>query len=215
MGESKMRRRGIVIFVAMMMVTIVLLTGCGSGNSDNNSNSGTASAGSSYNMSEEMKMSDRGDMNDGDAPAVVATSGEAFANRASTSEGASVAPQLSEPANNGLITNTRKLIYRANVTMEVEEYGKAQTELFNLVTLSGGYMLTFNDFRNSYEEGGTFVVKVPANGFQSFLTGLEKLKKDDEFQRNVQGQDVSEEYVDLEARLKAKQVVEVRLLSLM
>src|SRR5690606_38457488 len=62
---------------------------------------------------------------------------------------------------------------------------------------------------------GSFVIKVPASGFQSFLTGLEKLKKDEEFQRHVQGQDVTEEYVDLTSRLKAKQVVEARLLSFM
>jgi hypothetical protein len=41
------------------------------------------------------------------------------------------------------------------------------------------------------------------------------LKKGDKFQRNVRAQDVTEEYVDLESRLKAKQVVESRLLSFM
>src|SRR5690606_81422 len=107
----------------------------------------------------------------------------------------------------------RKLIYNANVTMEVEEYGQAQTELNNLIALSGGYLLSFNDNQTNYELGGTFTIKIPSSGFQSFLTQLEELKKDDKFQRNVRAQDVTEEYVDLESRLKARQVVEQRLLS--
>jgi Flp pilus assembly protein TadB len=42
---------------------------------------------------------------------------------------------------------------------------------------------------------------------------LEKISPS--YQRNVQGQDVTEEYVDLSSRLKAKQVVETRLLAFM
>lgn len=110
----------------------------------------------------------------------------------------------------------RKLIYNASVTMEVADYGAAQTELFNLVTLSGGYLLNFSDTQSRYELGGTFVIKVPSRGFQSFLSNLEQLAlKPEEVQRSVWGQDVTEEYVDLSSRLKAKQVVEERLLSFM
>lgn len=110
----------------------------------------------------------------------------------------------------------RKLIYNASVTMEVEDYGAAQTELFNLVPLSGGYLLNFSDTQTRYELGGNFVIKVPSQGFQSFLSNLEKLaKKPEEVQRSVWGEDVTEEYVDLTSRLKAQQAVEERLLSFM
>lgn len=110
----------------------------------------------------------------------------------------------------------RKLIYNASVTMEVEDYGAAQTELFNMIPLAGGYLLSFSDTQTRYEIGGNFVIKVPSQGFQSFLANLEKLAmKPEEVQRSIWGQDVTEEYVDLTSRLKAKQVVEERLLTFM
>ena len=85
-----------------------------------------------------------------------------------------------------------------------------------MVSLAGGYMLNFSDTQTKYELGGIFVIKVPSSGFQSFVNKLEELKKKDTVpQRNVKGQDVTEEYVDIQSRLKAKQVVESRLLSFM
>ncbi|GAF06270.1 hypothetical protein JCM16418_220 [Paenibacillus pini JCM 16418] len=50
-------------------------------------------------------------------------------------------------------------------------------------------------------------MKVPADGFSSFLGKIEKIKHKT-IQRSMEGQDVSEEYVDLESRLKAKQLME-------
>jgi len=109
----------------------------------------------------------------------------------------------------------RKIIYSAEVVMEVEDFDRAQTELDNLIALSGGYLLHFNDSRNVREIGGQFTIKVPSDGFKSFLGELEKLKKGNDFRRNVRGEDVTEEYVDLAARLRAKEAVEARLLELM
>ncbi|OCT17106.1 hypothetical protein A8709_24285 [Paenibacillus pectinilyticus] len=107
----------------------------------------------------------------------------------------------------------RKLIYRANLVMPVEDYSKAQTALRDLVALSGAYILQFSENANTGERGGTYTIKVAAGGFVSMLDGLEKLSPS--LQRNVQGQDVTEEYVDLSSRLTAKQLVETRLLSFM
>ncbi len=95
----------------------------------------------------------------------------------------------------------RKLIYRANLVMPVEDYSKAQTALRDLVALSGAYILQFSENANTGERGGTYTIKVAANGFVSLLDGLEKMSPS--LQRNVQGQDVTEEYVDLSSRLKA------------
>ncbi|MGG6311318.1 DUF4349 domain-containing protein [Paenibacillus macerans] len=106
----------------------------------------------------------------------------------------------------------KKLIYRANVVMEVKDYSKAQSEIRNLVTLTGGYIVEFSENQSQHELGGTFVLKVPSAGFSSFLDRLEKLQPET-MQRSMQGQDVSEEYVDLESRLKVKQAMEARYLK--
>ncbi|NBD22808.1 DUF4349 domain-containing protein [Paenibacillus glycinis] len=108
----------------------------------------------------------------------------------------------------------RKIVYRGNVTMEVEAYDAAQTALRDLIHLSGGYLLKFADQKTSTEKGGTYTIKVPAAGFDGFLSGLEKIKHLS-YQSSAQGTDVTQEYVDLGARLKARQVVEARLLDFM
>jgi hypothetical protein len=109
----------------------------------------------------------------------------------------------------------RKVIYKGNLTMEVPNYEAAQVEINNLVTLSGGYILQFAENQSTADQSGNYVIKVPASGFSSFIRDLEKIKTVSKIRRNIQGQDVSEEYVDLASRLKAKQVVEARLLSFM
>ncbi|AZK47872.1 DUF4349 domain-containing protein [Paenibacillus lentus] len=106
----------------------------------------------------------------------------------------------------------KKLIYRANVVMEVKDYGYAQSEIRNLVAMSGGYIVEFTENQSKHEQGGTIILKVPSSGFSSFLDRLEKLEHES-MQRGMQGQDVSEEYVDLESRLKVKQAMESRYLQ--
>jgi hypothetical protein len=128
---------------------------------------------------------------------------------------ASMAPMAVTPAigTDSSAGFNRKLIYKANLVMPVEDYGKAQTQLRDLVALSGAYILQFSENANVGERGGNFTIKVDAKGFASLLDGLEKISPS--LQRNVQGQDVTEEYVDLDSRLKAKQSVEARLLAFM
>lgn len=75
--------------------------------------------------------------------------------------------------------------------------------------------MQFSENQSTVEKSGNYVIKVPANGFSSFIRDLEKIKTVSDIRHNIQGQDVAEEYVDLSSRLKAKQVVEARLLAFM
>ncbi|BBI34684.1 DUF4349 domain-containing protein [Cohnella abietis] len=108
----------------------------------------------------------------------------------------------------------RKVIYRASLVMKVENFKTVEEELLNLIHLGGAYVLQFSDSRNKDEVGATYVIKVPSEGFSPFLEKLQKIKSL-KFEREVEGSDVTEEFVDLDARLKAKQVVESRMLGFM
>lgn len=108
----------------------------------------------------------------------------------------------------------RKVIYKANLVMKVEKFTDAEEQLLNLIHLSGAYVLQFSDSRNTDETGATYVIKVPSEGFSPFLEKLQQIKSL-KFERQVEGSDVTEEFVDLQARLNAKQAVEARLLAFM
>ena len=56
----------------------------------------------------------------------------------------------------------------------------------NTVTLSGGYIVNFSETQSSSEKGGTFIVKVPANGFSSFIDRLENIAHES-LQRSIEG----------------------------
>ncbi len=219
MNEKRILQRWWVYGIGLLILSMVLV-GCSSSNNsnagnskssmDNFSNEASPESPASMEFNEIEAEDQRGDsivQSDSKEEMDIATEEPTSGSDNNTSIGATASD---------LSAYDRKLIYNANVVLEVEDYGDAQTRLFNMVTLAGGYMLNFNDMMSEYESGGNFVIKVPSKGFHSFVNKLEELKKEDtKAQRNIQGKDVTEEYVDIASRLKAKQVVEGRLLSFM
>ncbi len=106
------------------------------------------------------------------------------------------------------------MIYKANITAEVENFAKARSSLHSLVTRYQGYILSSSEYESEKEKGGNIVIRIPQSGFSSFLDDLDKLATKVPV-RSIEGQDVTEEYVDLSSRLKARQAVEARLLQFM
>ncbi|WNR46432.1 DUF4349 domain-containing protein [Paenibacillus roseipurpureus] len=211
-------------WIAVIVLVVGVLTGCGSTSSKEDRSPSTASSSEMKMVQPEVatSMNQAGGAKDSVAakvaPAAMASVADANKKQSETSD-LKAAPSS---APNAVLAATgseqdagfnRKLIYHANIVMPVEDYVKAQTALRDLVALSGAYILQFSENASTNEKGGTFTVKVAAKGFVSLLDGLEKLSPS--IQRNVQGQDVTEEYVDLSSRLAAKQLVETRLLSFM
>ena len=112
------------------------------------------------------------------------------------------------------VKTDRKLIYEAQLRMEVADYGAAKEKLNRFIAQSQGYVLQFSDQETDSERGGSYVIKIPAVGFQSFIDELGKWESIS-YTRQYSANDVTEEYVDLQARLKARRTVESRLLSFM
>lgn len=211
-----MRKKKGSALLAGCLLAIGLLAGCGSSKSADNAMS-TESAPASAPKQESLLA------NSADSSATAAGSTEKKDSAQATSGMANVQSGAGAPASGqgsaslagqeGAATD-RQIIYKANVTMEVAEYGSAHTEINNLVHLSGGFLLQFSENRTDYEQSGMLVVKVPSKGFSGFLADLEKMKPKS-IQRSVQGQDVTEEFVDLSSRLKAREAELARLFSFM
>ncbi|RAV19798.1 DUF4349 domain-containing protein [Paenibacillus contaminans] len=201
--------------VAALLITAALLAGCSgeSGQSSNAANELAAPQGMADNAAGSKEKAD----DSAKAPAEGQGTAAADKNQASPAA-ASAQPRTAGSTGSGMgdasDAISRKLIYKANIAMEVKSYDDAQTEIQNLITLNGGYMLVFSENQTQNEKSGNFTIKVPANGFSTFLADLAKIGHL-KLQRSVQGQDVTEEYVDLSSRLKGKEVEEARLLAFM
>lgn len=213
-------KKGLLLFLSALLFFAVLLAGCGSQASEDKATSNTANSEAA--MDNAAQEADQGSQTQAEAsqangngssakeaPASDLTVTDQNGRSGYAATGAGTAPQ---PGEEDAIR--RKVIYHANLTMEVEDYAAIQTEIRNMVALSKGYVLQFSDSKTLHEVGGQFVLKIPSGGFFSFITELEKLKPK-LLQRSVEGQDVTEEYVDLSSRLIAKQAVETRLLKFM
>jgi hypothetical protein len=106
----------------------------------------------------------------------------------------------------------RKIIYNADIDLVVEDFAKAEAALMRLMEENKGYLASA-DVTGSpgRQRSGTWKVRVPIERFQRFVDSLIKLG---ELQhRRTNSQDVTEEFYDLEARIKNKKVEEARLLK--
>lgn len=205
------------LWIAVSMLIVLLVSGCSSGSQDKSAG-GAADAPTQSSMADQASNTDGGAKeakkgSPGESNEIVEepASGDAKLPNMPSPAQASGAGFSSQDVSNAL---NKKLMYKANIVMEIQDYGKAQSEVRNTVTLSGGYIVNFSETQSSNEKGGTFIVKVPANGFSSFLNRLENIAHEN-LQRSIEGQDVTEEYVDLESRLKAKQVMEEQYVAFM
>ncbi|MFX3633138.1 MAG: DUF4349 domain-containing protein [Candidatus Pristimantibacillus sp.] len=190
-------------YLLLFMMFIILLVSAGCSSSDNNNSASST-------KSEDSSASEvRGESGSTEA----AKAETALPSGGGNSDGGigDIAPSDSSGADSGF---NQKLIYKAELTMEVGNYDTAVTELRNAIHQSGGYILQFQDGQYKNEKGSTYTIKVPSVGFMAFIERLEGIEHK-RFERQVGATDVTEEYVDLESRLKAKQIVEERLLGFM
>ncbi len=108
---------------------------------------------------------------------------------------------------------TQKMIYTANIDLTVKNYNNAKNDLEKLVSKYKGYMVHSTE-RSEKNIEGRFTYRIPQDKFNAFIKELPKLSKSPP-SIEINGTDVTEEMVDLQSRLKAKQALEKRLLELM
>ncbi|ERI08572.1 DUF4349 domain-containing protein [Aneurinibacillus aneurinilyticus] len=109
------------------------------------------------------------------------------------------------------------MVYQAELSLNVKDLATSQKSLTQLVEKMNGYIVEANSYNQGEENSllnGNFRIRIPNAKFNAFLEETEKLALK-VANRTIQGRDVTEEYIDLEARLASKQVLEKQLLGLM
>ncbi len=108
----------------------------------------------------------------------------------------------------------RKIILTASLQLVVQETDKTVDRIRSLVSADGGYVVSANIWRDGETIRGNLQVRVPADKIDPFLADVKKLAVRVE-REETGGQDVTEEYVDLQARLTNLQAAEKELRELM
>ena len=109
-------------------------------------------------------------------------------------------------------TASRKIVYTAEIALVVDDFAKLESMIVKLVGDGGGYVAD-SDVSGSAGSNrfASWKVRVPIERFQAFLDSAAKLGE--LTRRRLDSQDVTEEYYDLDARIKNKKVEEARLLK--
>ena len=112
----------------------------------------------------------------------------------------------------------RKIIRNAELTIELDALDEAQRKLTSIAESHGGFVVT-SESRQRDAGGGqpaaaTVEMRVPAPRFDAAVSQIRALGGSVR-QEKTTGRDVTEEYIDLEARLRAQRALEAQFLEIM
>ncbi|MGI6207374.1 MAG: DUF4349 domain-containing protein [Anaerolineae bacterium] len=113
-----------------------------------------------------------------------------------------------------LATEERKIIRTGEIVGRFEDVQGAVAEIQARVQGAGGYVVTSNVYANGDDLNASMSVRVPAEQFDRMMEDLAGLAVKVE-RTSTSGDDVTEEYFDLESRLKALRATEAQLLLLL
>lgn len=172
---------------------LVALTACGGGSAATDS-SQTASGGAASEASFDAAAAASPDAAEGSATAASAPMVEAAQRSAQQ-----------QPLD-------RLVIRTATQQLVVENVDEAEAHVRQIAADRGGYVLSSSASGEAEARNATITIKVPSTSFDETLTALAGLAQKVESQQ-VEGKDVTDEYVDLQSRLRNLRALEARLLQ--
>src|SRR5690606_35921493 len=108
----------------------------------------------------------------------------------------------------------QKIIKTARLALETQDVEATHKNILRLASQYKGLVQSDNSGKDYNRIYKNLIVRVPTENFQQFIDGIsEGVTYFDH--KDISRQDVSEEFIDLEARLKAKRILEERYLELL
>jgi hypothetical protein len=122
-----------------------------------------------------------------------------------------VAPTTEEKINEPI---ERKLIKEGQVEFETDNLNATRKKIFEAVNKYKGYVSSDQEFKSPGRKSNTLIIRVPADNFDSLLSeatqGVKKFES-----KEIHVKDVTEEFIDIQARLKTKKEFELRYIDLL
>ena len=112
-------------------------------------------------------------------------------------------------------TQDKRMIVRSGtMSMEVDNYDETEAKIKNIVNNFNGYLTNSTSKLNTEgKKQGSITIRVASDKFDAMIADLAKTGK--VMNQNISGKDVTEEYIDAEARLKTQRELESRLLKIL
>ena len=112
----------------------------------------------------------------------------------------------------------RKIIRNAELDLEAENPEKAQQQITGIAELKGGFVVesqqSSSDVRSTTRDIVVMTVRVPSEKFGETLDEIRKTASRI-VTESAKGQDVTEEFIDIEAQLRAKKALEQQFMEIM
>ena len=111
-------------------------------------------------------------------------------------------------------TDNRKIIFTAGLTIVVEDFDPVESAIEKIVKQYGGFIADSKvNSRTRTRRTGSWTVRIPVAKFDAFLSQVGSIGIT--ASRSRDAQDVTEEYVDVSARVENKKKLESRILELL
>jgi hypothetical protein len=112
------------------------------------------------------------------------------------------------------INVAKKMIYTANVRYRVQDIGQSEKNIKTSVSKYKGYITNITQSHSEGELTSNLTIRVPVAYFDSLLNSSAKEAIYTDF-KNIQTEDISEEYYDNETRLKSKRKAHEKYLEIL
>ena len=132
----------------------------------------------------------------------------------------SISLKEADAANTACQAVDRKIIRNANLTLEVASPSEAQPKIVSIAESHQGFVVTSEatqrtaDDKTKPEITVNLIVRVPASQFNQVMEEVRAVGTR-KIQEKVAGQDVTEEFMDLEARIKNQKALELQFIEIM
>ncbi|MFN3916317.1 MAG: DUF4349 domain-containing protein [Flavobacteriales bacterium] len=108
----------------------------------------------------------------------------------------------------------RKLIKTGDIAFETKDLKRTRNTIQEAISKNKGYVSSDNEYKGSARITNNLTIRVPSTNFDQLLNDIsEDVEMFDS--KNIQVSDVTEEFLDVQARLKTKKELEQRYLSLL
>lgn len=112
------------------------------------------------------------------------------------------------------ILKDRMIIRRGSMNLEIEKFDESEKIIMDETGRQNGYITNSSSSVNtSGKKQGVIEARIPSQNFDTFISNISKSGK--VMSLNITGNDITEEYIDLEARHKAQKALEDRLIKLL